>query len=89
MMPLIGNFNDLFDQWRKLTSETLSELFEWSEIDESALVGKSDSTPSSGQFGQMSIKTFFALNIQPGVHTDVNSLHHVLDDSVQHYVQVT
>ena len=33
-------FNDLFDQWWKLTSETLSELFERSEIDESALLGK-------------------------------------------------
>ena len=39
-------FNDLFDQWRKLTSETLSELFERSEIDESALLGKAIPHPA-------------------------------------------
>ena len=39
-------FKDLFDQWRNLTSETLSELFERSEIDESALLGKAIPHPA-------------------------------------------
>ena len=39
-------FNDLFDLWRKLTSETLSELFKRSEIDESALLGKAIPHPA-------------------------------------------
>ena len=39
-------FNDLFDQWRKLTSETVPVLFERSEIDESALLGKAIPHPA-------------------------------------------
>ena len=46
MMPLIGNFNDLLDQWRNLASETLSKLFERSEIDESVLLGKAIPHPA-------------------------------------------
>ena len=38
-------FNDLFDQWRKLTSETLSEVLERSEIDCSFM-----DTPVSSSF---------------------------------------
>ena len=39
-------FNDLIGQWWKLTSETLSELFERSDIDESALLGKAIPHPA-------------------------------------------
>ena len=46
MMPLIGNFNDLLDQWRNLASETLSKLFELSKIDESVLLGKAIPHPA-------------------------------------------
>ena len=35
-----GEFKDLFERWRKLTDEKLSEFFERSEIGESALLGK-------------------------------------------------
>ena len=39
-------FNDLFDQWRKLTNEILSEPTERYEIGESVLLGKAISYPA-------------------------------------------
>ena len=33
-------FDDLFERWRKLTNEKLSEIFKRSEINESTLFGK-------------------------------------------------
>ena len=39
-------FNDLFDQWRKLTNEILSEPTERYEIGESVLLGKAIPYPA-------------------------------------------
>ena len=39
-------FNDLFDQWRKLTSEILSDPSERYEIGESVLLGKAIPYPA-------------------------------------------
>ena len=57
-------FDDLLDRWRKLTDETYSEFFKWSEIGESALLGKAiPHALCSGQFGRMSISSISHLPI--------------------------
>ena len=48
-------FNDLFDQWRKLTNEILSEPTERYEMWRISITRESDSIPCSGQFGNRSI----------------------------------
>ena len=55
-------FNDLFDQWRKLTNEILSEPTERYEIGESVLLGKAISYPAqvNSVIGVYIIKKFYA-----------------------------